>query len=289
MTSLAISPSEPRLSHDRDARLAQLLPLPHRPESMDGIPYFDEEFQMAASHAHRKTIYFLGALLDRVAERAGLRGVSDYPIWYWLPEQGVQRPLYPDYALTTNPDIRSLTAKELVLALEVVTTSRFAKEQKDTVRMREHNRVHGIPEFMLVYPEPDDPRSVVWYRYDSPTDQYQQIPLPVDRRYRSQAIPGLEIEVLEPSDWTEGHKLRVYYQGEELREGQVEEQARKAAERQAVQERQAKEQERQARMSAEHRAEQERQAKEQERQARMSAEQQVEQLLARLRQAGLEP
>ncbi|TVR67190.1 MAG: hypothetical protein EA420_00800 [Candidatus Competibacteraceae bacterium] len=280
---------EPRFNNDREARLAQLRPIPHSPESMDGIPYFDEEFQMAASDAHRKTIYFLGALLDRVAERAGLRGVSDYPIWYWVPELGEQRILYPDYALTANPDIRSLTAKELVFALEVVTTSRREKELKDTVRMREHNRVHGIPEFLLVYPEPDDERSVIWHRYDARTDQYHPIPLPADRRYRSRAVPGLDIEVLEPSAWTEGRKLRVYYQSEELREGQVEEQARKAAEQQAAQERQAKEQERQARMSAEHRAEQERQAKEQERQARTSAEQQVEQLLGRLRQAGLEP
>lgn len=268
MTSLAISLPEPRLSNDREARLARLVPIPHRPESMDGIPYFDEEFQMAASHAHRKMIYFLGALLDRVAERAGLRGVSDYPIWYWFPELGEQRILYPDFALTANPDIRSLTAKELVFALEVVTTSRRDKELKDTLRMREHNRVHGIPEFVLVYPEPDDPRSVVWYRYDAWTDQYQQIPLPADRRYRSQAVPGLEVEVLKPNQWTEGRKVRVYYRGEELREGEVEEQARKVAEWQAAQERQAKEQERQA---------------------RMTAEQHVEQLLARLRQAGLEP
>jgi hypothetical protein len=102
---------------------------------------------------------------------------------------------------------------------------------------------------------------VVWYRYDVRTDQYQQIPLPADRRYRSRAIPGLDIEVLDLRDWTEGCKLRVYYRGEELREGEVEEQARKTAERLG----------------------------ELERQARMSAEQQVEQLLARLRQAGLEP
>ncbi len=223
MISLAIAKPEPRLHNHRDARLARLLPIPHCPESMDGIPYFDEEFQMAASDAHRKTIYFLGALLDRVAERAGLRGVGDYPIWYWFPELGEQRILYPDFALTANPDINALTAKELVFALEVVTTSRREKELKDTVRMREHNRVHGIPEFVLVYPEPDDSRSVVWYRYDPRTDQYQQIPLPTDRRYRSQAVPGLEIEVLKPNQWTDGRKLRVYYRGEELREGEVNE------------------------------------------------------------------
>jgi hypothetical protein len=95
-------------------------------------------------------------------------------------------------------------------------------------------------------------------------------------------VPGLELEVLEPGEGTEGRKLRVYYRGEELREGAVEEQARKVAERQAAQERQAKEQERQAK-------EQERQAKEQERLARLAAEQQLAELLARLKQAGLEP
>ncbi|MCB1767458.1 MAG: hypothetical protein KDJ22_15600 [Candidatus Competibacteraceae bacterium] len=275
MVSLVIPHIEPRLRHDRDARLAQLIPIPHPPEAMDGIPYFDEEFQMAASHAHRKTIYFLGALLDRVAQRAGLQGVSDYPVWYWFPKLGEQRALYPDFALTANPDIRSLTAKELLFALEVVTTSRREKELKDTVRMREHNRVHGVPEFVLIYPEPDDERSVVWYRYDPRTDDYQLISLPPDRRYRSRAIPGLEIEVLERWNWTEGRKVRVYYRGEELREGAVEEQARKAAEGQTARERQA-------RIAAEQQAEQERQA-------RIVAEQQVEQLLARLKQAGIEP
>jgi hypothetical protein len=282
MTSLAISPPEPRLSNDLEARLAPLRPIPHSPESMDGIPYYDEEFDMAASHAHRQTLYFLGALLDRVAERAGLQGVSDYPIWYWFPELGQQRILYPDYALTASPSIKALTAKDLLFALEVVTTSRQEKEEKDTVQMKEHSRVHGIAEFVLLYPEPEDARSVVWYRYDPRTDDYQLLPLPPDRRYRSQAIPGLEIEVREPQDWTEGRKVRVYYRGEELREGAVEEQARKAAQWQAERECQAKEQERQARMTAEQRAAQERQA-------RMTAEQQVEQLLARLRQAGLEP
>lgn len=83
MASLAISPPEPRLRHDLETRLAYLIPIPHSPESMDGIPYFDEEFQMVASDAHRQMIYFLGALLDRVAQRAGLRGVSDCAKALW--------------------------------------------------------------------------------------------------------------------------------------------------------------------------------------------------------------
>jgi len=282
MASLAIPQIEPRLNPDREALLARLLPIPHSPESMDGISYYDEEFAMAQSHAHRKSIYFLGGLLDRVAAVAGLRGVGDYPIWYWIPEQDAQRVLYPDFALTANPRIEALTAKDLLWVLEVVTTSKPAKMHKDTVRMRDYNAFHGVPEFVLLFPEPDDARSVVWHQYDASTGAYQMVALPADRRYRSRAIPGLEIEVLEPEEWTEGRKVRVYYQGQEFRDAQVEEQAREAAERRVEQERQAKEQERQAK-------EQERRAKEQERQARIAAERQVEQLLARLKQAGLEP
>jgi hypothetical protein len=296
MASLAIPQIEPRLNPDREALLARLLPIPHSPESMDGISYYDEEFAMAQSDAHRKNIYYLGGLLDRVAAVAGLRGVGDYPIWYWLPEQGAQRVLYPDFALTANPRIEALTARELLWVLEVVTTSKPAKMHKDTVRMREYNAFHGVPEFVLLFPEPEDSRSVVWHQYDASTGAYYVVALPADRRYRSQAIPGLELEVLEPSAWTLGRKVRVYYQGQEFREAQVEEQAREAAERQAQQERQAREaaerqaqQERQVREAAEQaRATAERQAQ-QERQAREAAEQQVEQLLARLKQAGLEP
>lgn len=134
--------------------------------------------------------------------------------------------------------------------------------------MRDYHAFHGVPEFVLLFPEPDDVRSVVWHRYDASTGAYQVVALPADRRYRSQAIPGLELAVLEPSAWTEGRKVRVYYQGREFREAQVEEQAREAAE--------------QARAAAERQAQQERQARE-------TAERQVEQLLARLKQAGLEP
>jgi Uma2 family endonuclease len=275
MASLAIPQIEPRLNPDREALLARLLPIPHSPESMAGIPYYDEEFAMAQSDAHRKNIYFLGGLLDRIAAAAGLRGVSDYPIWYWIPEEDRQTALYPDYALTANASIQALTAKDLLWVLEVVTTSKPAKMHKDTVRMRDYNALHGVPEFVLLFPEPEDSRSVVWHRYDASTEAYQVVTLPADRRYRSQAIPGLEIEVLEPSAWTAGRKVRVYYQGQEFRDAQVEAQAREAAERRAQQERQARET---AERQAQHAQ-----------QAQKAAERRVEQLLARLKQAGLEP
>ena len=275
MASLAIPTLDSRLASDREALLARLLPIPHSPDSMDGIPYYDEEFAMAQSDAHRKNIYFLGGLLDRVAAVAGLRGVSDYPIWYWILEEDRQTPLYPDYALTANASIQALTAKDLLWVLEVVTTSKPAKMHKDTVRMRDYNAFHGVPEFVLLFPEPEDSRSVVWHQYDASTGAYQVVALPADRRYRSQAIPGLEIEVLEPSAWTAGRKVRVYYQGKEFRDAQVEEQAREAAERQAQHAQQARE-------AAERQAQHAQQARE-------AAERQVEQLLARLKQAGIEP
>ncbi len=47
MASLTIPKIEPGPGLYRDARLARLRPLPHSPESMDGIPYYDEEFAMA--------------------------------------------------------------------------------------------------------------------------------------------------------------------------------------------------------------------------------------------------
>jgi len=261
MASLAIPQPALPWEPEGTGRRPRLQPIPHSPESMDGIPYYDEEFAMAQSDAHRRTIYSLGGLLDRVAKVAGLRGVGDYPIWYWIAEQNQQRALYPDYALTANPNIKALTADELLLTLEVVTTSKPAKERKDTIRMRHYNAAHRVPEFVLIYPEPDDPRSVVWHRYDARMQGYEVLPLPPDRRYRSEAIPGLELEVLTPAHWTEGRKVRLWFRGEEFRESEVEAQARRVAEQQA----------------------------QQERQARLAAEQEIAQLLTRLRQAGLDP
>jgi Uma2 family endonuclease len=242
---------------------------------MAGTPYYDDELEMAQSIAHMQTIFYLGSLLNEVAQAADLRVVSDNPVWYWLPEVGVQRALYPDYALTATPSVARLTAPELVLALEVVSTADPIKEKKDTVVMRDHNAAHGVPEFVLIYPEPDDARSVVWHRDEERSGCYQVVPLPADRRYRSVAIPGLALEVLPPEEWTPGRKVRVWFQGQELRDRRTETRLREAAEQQAAQEAARAEQE-----AA--RAEQERAAKEQER-AR------AERLAERLRALGIDP
>ncbi|HAS50661.1 MAG TPA: hypothetical protein DCS21_02505 [Gammaproteobacteria bacterium] len=246
MVSLVLdAPVRPARTDTRPVvRAPRPLPLPHPPESMIGTPYYDDEFEMAQSIAHMHTIYYVGSLLNRVAKAADLRVVSDNPVWYWLPEAGRQRALYPDYALTANPRVDRLTADELVLALEVVSTTQPPKEAKDTVLMRERNAAHGVREFVLIYPEPDDPRSVVWHGYDEWTGRYQVAPLPTDGRYRSVAVPGLELEVLPPEEWTLGRKVRVWFRGQELRDGEAEAHRREAAEAQAAQERTRAEQER---------------------------------------------
>ena len=246
MVSLVLdSPVRPARADIRPVvRAPRPLPWLHPPESMIGTPYYDDEFEMAQSIAHMHTIYSVGPLLNRVAKAADLRVVSDNPVWYWLAEAGMQRALYPDYALTANPRVDRLTADELALALEVVSTTRVEKEHKDTVLMRERNAAHGVREFVLIYPEPDDPRSVVWHGYDERTGRYQIVPLPADRRYRSAAVPGLELEVLPPEEWTPGRKVRVWFRGQEVRDGEAEAQGRKAAEQRAEQERVRAEQER---------------------------------------------
>lgn len=266
MVSVALSRPTPS-RHDA-ARWPRPVPIPHSPESMDGIPFYDDEFAMAQSIAHIQTILYLAPLLNRVAQAADLRWVSDNPVWYWIAEERAQRALYPDYALTANPSVAALTANDLLLVLEVVSTAKADKERKDTVRMRDYNEAHGVLEFVLLYPEPDDMRSVVWYRLDDARGRYREVPLPADGRYRSAAIPGLELEVLPSVEWTPGRKARVWFYGEELRDGETEARFRASAEQQAAQ--------------AAQQAAQERAEKEQERAEK-------ERLLALLKQAGIDP
>jgi hypothetical protein len=167
--------------------------------------------------------------------------------------------------------------------------------------MRNWNELNAVPEFLLLYPEPDDPRGLIAYRYNKDQVAYENLPLGPRRRFVSQAIDGLVIEELAPDARSVGRKLRVFYCGEEVRDAdaadrlalqqaqarQQEVQAREAADRLALQEAQAREaadrlalQEARAREAADRRALQEAQAREaadrralQEAQAREAAEQ----------------
>jgi hypothetical protein len=228
----------------------------------------------------------------------------------------------PDYALTDAENLGSVTAKSLLLAIEVVTTTHRRKEEKDTIKMRNWNELNAVPEFLLLYPEPDDPRGLIAYRYNKDQVAYENVPLGPRRRFVSQAIDGLVIEELAPDARSVGRKLRVFYRGEEVRDAdaadrlalqeararqqearareaadrrvlqeaqarQQEARAREAADRRALQEAQARQQEAQAREAAEHHAAAAEQRAREEAQARMAAEQQAQRALALLEKAGI--
>lgn len=246
---------------ERQRALDSLIEKPHPEWATDGIPYYDEEFDLAQSPAHHKTVQKLGELLDRVAARLGLETLGDNPVWYCDPVEDRQKIQYPDYAWTDAKDLGSVTAKSLRLVIEVVTTTHRAKEHKDTVRMLRLNELHGVPEFLLVYPEPDDDRALIPYRYDAARVAYREVPLGANKRFRSRAIEGLEIEVLDKSAWKPGQKLRVYFDGEEICDAHGEQRKREAAE---------------DRVRAEA-------------QAREAAEQEAKRLLGLLKQAGIDP
>lgn len=254
---------------------ARLRAIPHPPEHYDGIPYYDHEYDMAQSTAHAEMIRDMGQFLDQVAAATGLRLLSDNPIWYWIDERDEQRPLYPDYALAEPVDPGCVTALNLRLAVELVSTATAAKERKDTVRMRKLNAANGVPEFALLYPELDDTRALRWFTLDQPSAIYREWPLPADRRYRSEAIPGLELEVLPRERWQPGRKLRLWYRGARLP-------ALDEALRQAEQAVRQAEQERTQREAAVRQAEQAVRQAEQ-------AQAENERLLALLREAGVTP
>ncbi|MFB1490470.1 MULTISPECIES: hypothetical protein [unclassified Thiocapsa] len=223
--ALPVSASPPPALAAEIAR-ARLSRQPFPPEATLGIPYYDDEFDMAQSTAHSATIRDLGPFLDRLADWTSLRVLSDNPVWYWVHEDEQQRILYPDYALADTPTPERALAADLRLALEVVSTERPEKERKDSERMRERNAANGVPEFGLLYPEPEDARALRWFQLDAASGLYREAALPAERRFRSQAVPGLELEVLEATAWRPGRKVRLWYRGARI--PSAEEEARRA-------------------------------------------------------------
>ena len=225
MSPLALPVCSPPPTPAEIAR-ARLRRLPFPPEATIGIPYYDEEFDMAQSRAHAATVRDLGAFLDRIADLTGLMVLSDNPVWYWIHEDDRQRILYPDYALALDTGQKAPLAGDLLLALEIVSTERPEKERKDTERMHARNAANGVPEFGLLYPEPADARALRWFRLDPDEGVYREATLSPDRRVRSQSIPGLELEVLDPALWRTGRKIRLWYRG--VRIPSIEEETRRA-------------------------------------------------------------
>jgi hypothetical protein len=287
MPSLALPVRASQPPAPAEIARARLLRLPFPPDATIGIPYYDDEFDMAQSKAHAATVRDLGSFLDRLAVWTGLSLLSDNPVWYWIHEQDRQQILYPDYALALSTGDAAELAGDLRLALEIVSTERPAKERKDSERMRDRNATNGVPEFGLIYPEPEDSRALRWFWLEPGDDQYREATLPPDRRFRSQAVPGLELEVLEPTAWRLGRKIRLWYRGERIPCVEEEMQRAELQAQRAEQEARRARQETLRAMQETQRAEQAAQRADQETLRAEVAEADNARLRALLRQAGL--
>lgn len=201
-----------------------------------GTPYFDEELQVAQSAAHRIMVAESAPVLAAVAEEAGLTFLSDEPIWYLHPESDEQKAYYGDLVLGRAVERGRITAADLLLVIEAVSTNDRRKELKDTRFQPLLNEYNHVPELALVFPEMDDARALTFYRLVD--GQYTEQVIVPGGCAESAAVPGLSLRVLPRERWSAGYKLDVFYRGE-LR-------PRLAAERRrAEQEKQRAEQEKQ--------------------------------------------
>lgn len=228
-------------------------------EAYGGTPYYDEELGVAQSPAHRVMVGESVPILASIAEEGGLTFSSDEPIWYWHPETDEQKAFFGDLVFARAVDRRRVTAADVLLVVEVVSTNDRRKELKDVRFQRLVNEYNEVPEFALVFPDVEDERALVWHRLVD--GRYEEQVVGPGGSVVSAAVPGLEVRVLPRERWAPGYKVDWYYRGE-LR-------PRLADERR--------------------RAEQERARAEQEKVRAEQEKARAEQLAARLRALGIDP
>jgi Uma2 family endonuclease len=257
-------------------------------EGFEGIPYFDEDLQLAASNEHRTAVFEIGTVLETLAAENGLLFASDHPIWYFHPETDEQRRFYGDIVIARAVDIKTLTADAVLFAIEVVSTSDRRKEVKDTVFQRAVNEYNEVPEFGLVFPDLDDSRSLVWYTLDE-SGRYREVSLSPGAEVAVAGMPGLVLRVKPSSKWEPGRKIDVVFRGEVRLPLRGERQRAEQERERAEQERQRAEQERERAEQERQRAEQERERAEQERERADRERHRADILAEKLRAMGIEP
>ena len=172
------------------------------------IPYYDEELDVGHGSAHEKAVWYLATLLRTIARRLGLVYHSDYPVRYIDHRTGKEKQFYPDFFLAKADTPERVTADDLLLAVEVVSTNDKRKARKDTETMRELNEYNGVPEFVLYFPKADDDRSVRWFRLEGET--YVEIERDESGYYTSASVPTLRLRVLPRDLWEDGNKIDLY-------------------------------------------------------------------------------
>ena len=126
-------------------------PVKKKPRFYDPeIPYYDAELDVAQSIAHKDVIGYFLPLLQRIAKAQDLVCLSDNPIWYQETPSEERNIRYADLAFVRKTDNARFYAQDLLLVLEVVTTTHAAKCNKDTVHQRKLNQEHKVPEFGLI-------------------------------------------------------------------------------------------------------------------------------------------
>jgi len=235
--------------------------------AFDGTPFFDEDLKVAQSSAHRIMVYETGIVLASVAREAGLRFLSDEPIWFIHPEADEQRAFYGDWVFARgDSDPNTITADDLLLVIEVVTTSERKKEIKDTGFQRTLNEYNEVPEFGLVFPDAKDSRSIKRFRLVN--GLYEELALGPGGEVASSTVEGLVLRVRPQAEWEDGRKIDVFYRGEH---------------------RPALDGERERAEQEKARAEQEKARAEQEKARAEQEKARADQLAAKLRELGVEP
>ena len=188
----------------------ELVPRIHT--AFDGIPFYDEELQVAQNDAHRIMAFDFGTIFGAIAQEARLGFLADQPIWYLEPDTNVQKAFYGDCVLSGAVDSLRITATSLLLVLEVVSTQERRKELKDTVFQRALNEYNKVPEFVMVFPELDDARALTVCRLVA--GAYQEHVVTCGGSMVSTSVPGLELRVRPRATWERGRKIDIYYRGE---------------------------------------------------------------------------
>ncbi|MDJ0837927.1 MAG: hypothetical protein QNK37_15540 [Acidobacteriota bacterium] len=211
--------------YEMDASLPYLEPIVHT-DFGEEIPYYDEELGVGQSHGHSEMVYTISTALKTVAAETPYHYISDHPVWYW-DENLKKKVFFPDFSLVKTDHIKSVTAQQMLLVGEIVTTHHKAKREKDTVRMYERNQAHRVPEFLLLFPEMDDDRVLTWYVLRN--GKYEPL-IPKNGIYESVVIPGLAIEPIPKEDWRLGCKFKALWRGRLIRTSMEEYALRREAE-----------------------------------------------------------
>jgi len=198
-------------SHAQAERITSLQRWEHT--AFDGTPFYDEDLKVAQNTAHRIMVYETGSVLAQITQEIGLEFLSDEPIWYISPYNDEQKVFYGDWVIArSRTDRMRVTAEDLLLVVEIVSTHYRKKEIKDTGFQRTLNEYNEVPEFALVFPDATDSRSIHWFRLAD--GRYEEVSLSPGAEVASSTIEGLVFRVRPQSEWSDGRKIDVFFRGE---------------------------------------------------------------------------